>query len=403
MPTTNLTEVEAVLDMLATPVVIWDLDGRVLASNETAAALFGYSRAQMRHVRRDLIVHPEDLQDVQARANTRRSGDRTRRRYAQRIVTAGGAVRQCACSAAAYEYDGQVIGTVVEYIDGTRLEQAGGAFARDAALFHELFELSPVAVYTTDADYRFAMVNPACRLLLQRPIEELQALAPREVIAPEYQDLFHDQRDARGGVDNLELEVLRPDGSRRWVRASVRAWDGPTGAFAGQVGVIQDITDQVAQRQAAEADARRDPLTGILNRRALDEVLGRRSEQPVALAVIDLNDFKIINDEYGHSVGDDALRAVAERLDAIEGVQAYRTGGDEFVLLACGWSAEQLEQAVPATVSVTGTGLSASLAVGVAVAEPGEAWGAALEPADERMYADKRAKRARHTALRRSA
>lgn len=46
---------------------------------------------------------------------------------------------------------------------------------------------------------------------------------------------------------------------------------------------------------------------------------------------------------------------------------------------------------MPAVVSVTGTGLSAALAVGVAVAEPGEAWGAALEPADERMYADKRA------------
>lgn len=228
-------------------------------------------------------------------------------------------------------------------------------------------------------------------------------LAPHEVIAPEYQDLLSDRQDARGGVDNLELEVFRPDGSRRWVRASVRVWDGPTGVAAGQVGVIQDITEQVAQRQAAEADARRDPLTGILNRRALDEVLGRRSEQPIALAVIDLNDFKIINDEYGHSVGDDALRAVAECIDAIEGAQAYRTGGDEFVVLACGWPAEQLEQAVPRAISVPGTALLASLAVGVAVAEPGEAWGAALEPADERMYADKRAKRAEQTVLRRSA
>lgn len=177
MPTTTLPDVEAVLDTMATPVVVWDLEGRMLASNAAAATLFGYTLAQMRTINRAQIVHPEDLQAVQERINRRRAGDRTRRQFAQRVVTASGAVRQCACSAAAYEYDGQVIGTVVVYFDGERLELVGGAFARNAALFRELFESSPVAVFSTGPDGRFDTVNPTARLLLQRPIEELEALS----------------------------------------------------------------------------------------------------------------------------------------------------------------------------------------------------------------------------------
>ncbi len=182
---------------------------------------------------------------------------------------------------------------MVEYIDGDRLEQVGGAFARNAALFRELFEMSPVAVFSTGIDHRFEMVNPTARLLLQRPIEELESVTLAEVVAPEHADRVATPPGGMGGgvADNVEVPVVRPDGSCRWVHLSLRSWLGPDGEVAGQVGLAQDITRQVMERQAAETAARHDALTGALNRRAFDERIATPVAQNTAVAIIDLNDF----------------------------------------------------------------------------------------------------------------
>lgn len=97
------------------------------------------------------------------------------------------------------------------------------------------------------------------------------------------------------------------------------------------------------QADAAWDLARRDPLTGLLNRRAFDEMLAlefarsRRSGGPVALLLLDLDDLKLINDRYGHDAGDRALRRLAEILaGSVRSTDSIgaRIGGDEFVILA---------------------------------------------------------------------
>src|SRR5690606_19851649 len=75
-----------------------------------------------------------------------------------------------------------------------------------------------------------------------------------------------------------------------------------------------------------------DPLTGLLNRRAIEQQFERlRTEGFTTLAVIDLDHFKTINDANGHAVGDAVLKAVAEALQAGPNIRAYRLGGEEFV------------------------------------------------------------------------
>ena len=88
--------------------------------------------------------------------------------------------------------------------------------------------------------------------------------------------------------------------------------------------------------------ARRDPLTGLLNRRGFEEVFdvelerARRTEQALSVIVGDLDNFKSVNDEFGHSAGDEVLRAVGQALD--EGKRSWdasaRVGGEEFAILA---------------------------------------------------------------------
>jgi diguanylate cyclase (GGDEF)-like protein/putative nucleotidyltransferase with HDIG domain len=87
-------------------------------------------------------------------------------------------------------------------------------------------------------------------------------------------------------------------------------------------------------RHAAETDS----LTGLANHRAFQQLFREAveeatGEEPVTLCLIDLDDFKAINDTHGHAVGDDALAELAERLGAVEGAHAFRLGGDEFAML----------------------------------------------------------------------
>jgi diguanylate cyclase (GGDEF)-like protein len=117
-----------------------------------------------------------------------------------------------------------------------------------------------------------------------------------------------------------------------------------------------------AQAQVFEARAQRDPLTGLLNRRSIEERFGRLYRLGYrAMAVIDLDHFKAINDTHGHAVGDAALRAAAEALSQDPDIVAVRMGGEEFLLLLAGKElakrAERCRQAIPARIAANVPGL----------------------------------------------
>ncbi|AXV09797.1 diguanylate cyclase/phosphodiesterase (GGDEF & EAL domains) with PAS/PAC sensor(s) (plasmid) [Euzebya pacifica] len=161
---------------------------------------------------------------------------------------------------------------------------------------------------------------------------------------------------------------------------------------------------------ARELDAIQDPLTGLLNRRAFDEqaeaIIERagRTSGRVALYLIDLNDFKTINDTLGHQIGDEVLVQIAKRLtDATpEGGLVARLGGDEFAVLlpsvagldAAGDQAGVLADAMAGDLPVTDPAVetvTTSGSVGVAVTGPNwRTLGEAFRAADAAMYTAKR-------------
>ncbi|MFT4263035.1 MAG: GGDEF domain-containing protein [Nocardioides sp.] len=131
-----------------------------------------------------------------------------------------------------------------------------------------------------------------------------------------------------------------------------------------------------------------DPLTALPNRRQLDWVL-QALQQPAAIAVIDLDDFKAINDRVGHPGGDLLLQAVAETLHEVSGPSwsVFRTGGDEFVVVAPRMSATRLRQRLT---GLGGTGpTSWSASVGVASTSDYASAQQAIEAADSALYAVK--------------
>ena len=118
-------------------------------------------------------------------------------------------------------------------------------------------------------------------------------------------------------------------------------------SHAGFIDVLTSRADMVAeQRRALGAEQRahtlayHDPLTCLPNRRALAEALERRTQEgaPLGLLIIDLDHFKSVNDVHGHPAGDQLLRDVSARLNAVVGtlVNSYRLGGDEFAVIVEG-------------------------------------------------------------------
>jgi diguanylate cyclase (GGDEF)-like protein len=169
------------------------------------------------------------------------------------------------------------------------------------------------------------------------------------------------------------------------------------------------LTEQLRSALAlVEQDAATDALTGLPNRRALDQVMqeqvatARRESRPFSVLVLDIDHFKFINDTHGHGVGDDALKAFAKRLREFlrEGDLCARYGGEEFVVVLPGTSvhdaleaAERLRRGVADSALLSAPLLAATVSIGVAQFQQGLTPQELLDRADRAVYQAKRSGR----------
>ncbi|APC18226.1 hypothetical protein BLL42_21780 [Pseudomonas frederiksbergensis] len=158
--------------------------------------------------------------------------------------------------------------------------------------------------------------------------------------------------------------------------------------------------------RAATQSALRDPLTGTGNRIAMDQTLqreidmARRHMQPLSLLMLDIDHFKQINDNYGHSAGDDVLKAVATSIkNQLRNVDmVFRFGGEEFLILlsntsreAAAMIGERLRYAAQAEeYSADGTPVGLTVSLGCSTLLPGESADSLLRRADSALYVAKR-------------
>jgi diguanylate cyclase (GGDEF)-like protein len=165
------------------------------------------------------------------------------------------------------------------------------------------------------------------------------------------------------------------------------------------------------QADAFERQAREDALTGLANRRALDELLAYefaragRSEQPLCVALIDLDHFKRINDDLSHAAGDAVLKAVAERMRGLcrEIDTVARWGGEEFALLLPNTRlsdalavCERVRAGVERLeLDAIAPGLRTTISIGIASHEGHADYDRMLSQADAALYAAKQAGRNR--------
>jgi len=194
-------------------------------------------------------------------------------------------------------------------------------------------------------DGRWLRVNQSLCALTGYSERELLAMTFRDITHPDDQDTNADDiKDLIAGrirFMRTEKRYLRPNGRTVWVHVSSSLVEDADGNPVHLVSQIEDVTDRKRAETRLRDLAEHDSLTGLLNRRRFDEELDdalggiKRLGGAAGLLLVDLDRFKLVNDSYGHKIGDDVLVAVAsvlrKRLRA--GDLIGRIGGDEFAAL----------------------------------------------------------------------
>lgn len=219
------------------------------------------------------------------------------------------------------------------------------ASQRAEARFRGLFDRTADLVLILDLKLNIIDVNDVALILLGYRRDELLQRSYRDIVAPEdFTDL--DRRIALTAGSNTqqpvyELTLLQKDGSR--VVTEIDA--GLIGDALGKPLHYQVICRDIRERKAAETalyqKATQDTLTGLYNRSMFFEIMARaikrakRSHRKMAVIFLDLDGFKKVNDTHGHHMGDEVLKAVAERINkTVRSTDAVaRLGGDEFAVV----------------------------------------------------------------------
>jgi diguanylate cyclase (GGDEF)-like protein/PAS domain S-box-containing protein len=325
--------------------------------------------------------------------------------------------------------DGTVTGAVGSFSDITALRQSRSELRREEEFLQVLLDTLEEGIVACDADGRITVFNPAARQLhgltdKEEPIGSIPTdhgllrsdgtpMAPRE--NPLIRAMSGEQ------LRDVEIVLESAGGDRRKVSVNGQALVDDRGML-GAVVAMHDVTEQKLNEERLAELALHDPLTGLANRTLLAERLqqaidglGRQSmEAPapgepderigVAVYLLDLDEFKEINDVLGHDVGDDMLIAVARRLSAIVRPTdtVARLGGDEFVVVCDIESgeeemlriAERISEALARPYRIDGRTLTVLASVGGVFADNADTDPSKLlSRADDAMYGVKWSRR----------
>ncbi|MDA8342570.1 MAG: PAS domain S-box protein [Actinomycetota bacterium] len=341
-------------------------------------------------------------------------------------------------SQAIVDGDGDPIGAVASFIDITEARRATAELHAEQRFLQVLLGNLEEGIVACDGDGRITVFNPAARRLHglrpeSQPIGKFPAARGLRRVDGSPMDAEENPlRRALAGerLRDVEMILEARSGERRRVSVNGQTLVDPAGAKLGAVVAIRDVTEQKRNEERLAEMALHDPLTGLANRTLLAERMravieglpeGGTGEVPpavgadfrdgdggtlpgVAVFLLDLDDFKNINDALGHDVGDDVLVAVSKRLLAVVRPTdtVARLGGDEFVVVCevkrgdeeLRRIAARIDGALAEPYRIDGRTLTVAASVGgVLVADRGVEPSKLLSRADDAMYAVKWSRR----------
>ena len=304
--------------------------------------------------------------------------------------------------------EGEIIGVVGVGMDTTRRHMLEVQLDAEREALNEAQELAEVGSWVLDVATGTVRISAQLARLLGIPYRrEPQPFSNLEhFFHPSEYGLFSGEKEralrASGSFD-FDHQIVRPDGTIRYVRSRGHVETSDDDAPLRCVGTMLDITSRVEAQRTFEMLAYHDALTGLPNRWLLRDrltqaiALARREQRKFYVLFVDLDDFKRINDTLGHAEGDVLLAEVGQRLkNATRGTDTVaRMGGDEFVVIFTEVHSDdqlqtaiaKLRQAFHAPFRLRGADYRITASIGVAV-YPDDALteDELLQDADAAMY-----------------
>jgi diguanylate cyclase (GGDEF)-like protein/PAS domain S-box-containing protein len=315
-------------------------------------------------------------------------------------------------------------GEPVRYV-GTNQDRSVEARSHETErLLSQIVMSTGEAIYTVDLELRVLTWNPGA--------ERLYGYTADEMIGQSLRMLYPESRDSRswqesqerrrrllaGDFEFEEYETVRrhKDGSLIQVAATTSPLRDDTGKIIGLVGSLRDITERRRTEAQLAYLANNDPLTGLFNRSRFEEELNAISTRTrqcgcqAAVLMIDLDNFKYVNETYGHKAGDDLVASIAEVLRSrLRPADALaRFGGDEFGIVVVDTDAEQAralaEELIGAVrdheLEINGRPIRVTASIGVVIFDGIQvSVGDVLADVDRAMYQSKEKGRNRATVL----
>ncbi len=400
-------ELKTITENMTDMVSMTNAEGRITYVSGSYRQLLGYDKDELLGKEVFEVVFEEDLPEVSARFyKAIATGENDSVEY--RAVKKDGTIIWLeTLGNFLTDSNGLVNGAIFCLRDITDRKKFEEALKESEQKYRQIAENISDVVWISDLELNITYLSPSIEKLigespndhLQRSLEEMFPPDSLNKILTTYQEEMEKEKDPfqdKNRTRIIEVGCYRVDGSTIWVSMHISALRNNEGTIIGLQGITRDITDRKKAEEQVRYLGYHDSLTGLYNRHYFEKCKEELKEiSPVSVIMTDVNGLKMINDTYGHKVGDEILIKYAEliRKTFKHSDLFFRWGGDEFVIILKNTeevkSWELCNRLTKSCSETFANEIPLSISVGVSSKLPGEDINKAIQEAEDMMYKNK--------------